>query len=187
MRVLAAVGILGPSLFESKRSRRSATRCDGKVLYRQSADDPNKVLQWHQKAGGYIHPSLRATQLPGRGWGLQISEAVPAGSVLVRTPPQLLWVAHESDSLEVAEPLAPGDEETNHNQSFRAFRVLFFWDSLCCLFLAKIGDAHYVMIILSVDFGCRFGEVLPMTDLRAQDFEKHNLRIWHCYQNGQSA
>ena len=74
-------------------------------------DDDPQVMAAARKGGGYLHPSLRATQLPGRGWALCLQPGaplVPAGTVLVRSPPQLLWVAHESQSLEVAEPLAPG-------------------------------------------------------------------------------
>ena len=69
------------------------------------------IMSAARKGGGYLHPSLRATQLPGRGWALCLQPGapqVPAGTVLVRSPPQMLWVAHESESLEVAEPLAPG-------------------------------------------------------------------------------
>ena len=99
-----------------------------------------------RKGGGYLHPSLRATQLPGRGWALCLQPGaplVPAGTVLVRSPPQLLWVAHESDSVEVAEPLAPGGAgwclkfgpgaSWSHTVSYPMWFILMYDDVCMCV------------------------------------------------------
>ena len=105
----AATGILlSRSWNDSLKS--TPIHCEGGP-YRHSKDDPKKVLEWHKKGGGYFHPSLYATQLPGKGWALctrKEEATIPAGTVLVRTPQELLWIAHESESSEVVEPLAPG-------------------------------------------------------------------------------
>lgn len=110
----AATGILLSRSWNDSLSRQlksTPIHCEGDGLYRHSKDDPKKVLEWHKKGGGYLHPSLYATQLPGKGWALctrKEEATIPAGTVLVRTPQELLWIAHESESSEVVEPLAPG-------------------------------------------------------------------------------
>lgn len=104
VKLLGAVAV-GQTLLTRKRAACEAVPAP---LYRRSGDDPKKVLQWHQAGGGYVHDSVDATELPGRGWALCLRSSVTKGTVLVRTPKELLWVAHESEAKD-AEPLAPGE------------------------------------------------------------------------------
>ena len=105
--------------------------CDAKDFYRQSMDNPAAVLEWHKRGGGYFHEGICATQLDGRGWGLIVKDdagVISSGTVLVKTPPKLLWIAHESKVPEVEEPLAPGESLPKASAALRR-RLLAALDS----------------------------------------------------------
>lgn len=161
----AATGILLSRSWNDSLSRQlksTPIHCEGDGLYRHSKDDPKKVLEWHKKGGGYLHPSLYATQLPGKGWALctrKEEATIPAGTVLVRTPQELLWIAHESESSEVVEPLAPGR---------------FFFEGWCRCFLElsifqQLISTHFNLEIVShilrweVRCGTLFRSLSPLT------------------------
>ncbi|CAJ1360301.1 unnamed protein product [Effrenium voratum] len=96
---------------------RRPSRCEGR-LYRQSTDDPQRVLQWHAAHGGFVHGAVRACQLPGLGWALCAQAPVSSGTVLVTTPGSLLWTAFDKRAPQAA-PLAPGERLASASAQLR--------------------------------------------------------------------